>query len=88
MTALDQKHAAEKEALDTAAAGAAAGRRQLNAGSFVALQEAADQLDPMSDGLSSASGLGAPLALALAVLALNRFYWTDLPTYHCSSLFL
>jgi hypothetical protein len=76
MTALDAKHAAEKDALDAAAAAAAAapaGRRQLQGTvSFTALQEAAEQLDPASGGLSSASGLGAPLALALAVLALNR----------------
>ncbi len=74
MTALDAKHAAEKAALDAAAAAAAtAGRRQLEGVSYTALQEAAEQLDPPSGGLSSASGLGAPLALALAVLALNRF---------------
>jgi hypothetical protein len=51
----------------------AVGRRQLQLSSdeLKVLSDAADELDPPA-APASASGLGAPLALALAVLALNR----------------
>jgi len=65
---LAAKATAEKAAL-AAVSGATTGRRQLQV-DLSPLDEAADTLDPQG---GSASGLGAPLALALAVLALNRF---------------
>jgi hypothetical protein len=52
----------------------AVGRRQLQlltSDDLKVLSDAADELDPPASP-GSASGLGAPLALALAVLALNR----------------
>ena len=69
INALAAKAAAEKAELDAAAG--TTGRRQLATVDLSPLAEAADTLDPALQ-LNSARGLAAPLALALAVLALNR----------------
>jgi hypothetical protein len=69
INALAAKAANEKAALDGVVG--AAGRRQLAAIDLAPLTEAAETFDPATPP-NSASGLAAPLALVLAVLALNR----------------
>ena len=68
---LAAKAAAEKAELDAAAGTTARRQLQVVAVDLSPLVEAADTLDPAAPP-NSARGLGAPLALALIVLTLNR----------------